>query len=513
MEMRKLKLALSAGALALSLALAGCGGGGSPAAMMEPEPSPQETCENAGGRYNADMSCTSAADLLKERQTAQRKAISDAISTATSAVAAVMDDSPVDVVTKADNAISAARKAIEDAGDVPENERASDTRTVDTLAGGLALAKTSRTKAMNDAADENRMVMNAMASKLYAGLGSGSTALDNATVAITAAGMVTGDADADNTADVTFKMTDAMVMGYGAWKGTEYEAKADGATDHAVVYSNQAPPGQVAFAEKYPSLTSLTPGLIRGGMFATGATGKDHTDSDGETVVVSGTYDGAPGAYHCAQTGGTACRSEQDGDEGFILTGTWTFKVAEGAMVDEAPSPNFVSFGWWSRDTGDTVDVVTFAQGQGTQETAIASVTAVTGTATYKGGAAGKYAIGDGSDAGAFTAEATLTAKFSTTTAEGSVEGMLTNFMSDGDAKGWTVELMATDIASGGVTGSKTVWSMGDDKAEATGSWNGSFRGAAADENDPPMTVLGEFMSEYGNVGRMTGAFGATKTE
>ena len=60
-------------AAVFALTLAGCGGSGGTAAvdddmeMVTPEPSPQETCEGAGGRYNADDTCSSAEDLEAER--------------------------------------------------------------------------------------------------------------------------------------------------------------------------------------------------------------------------------------------------------------------------------------------------------------------------------------------------------------------------------------------------------------------------------------------------------------
>ncbi|MCY3824419.1 MAG: hypothetical protein OXG62_11185 [Nitrospinae bacterium] len=67
------KLYAFAMAAVFALVLAGCGGGGGgtaatpdPPAPVEPEPTPQETCEADGGRYNADGSCTSAADLAEE---------------------------------------------------------------------------------------------------------------------------------------------------------------------------------------------------------------------------------------------------------------------------------------------------------------------------------------------------------------------------------------------------------------------------------------------------------------
>ena len=60
-------------AAVFALVLAGCGGGGGSATAPTtpdpdptPMPSPQEMCEADGGRYNADGSCTSAADLAEE---------------------------------------------------------------------------------------------------------------------------------------------------------------------------------------------------------------------------------------------------------------------------------------------------------------------------------------------------------------------------------------------------------------------------------------------------------------
>ncbi len=64
------KLYAFALAAVFALTLAGCGGGGGTAAVEEempmPMPDPQMECEDAGGRYNADMTCTDAAGLAEE---------------------------------------------------------------------------------------------------------------------------------------------------------------------------------------------------------------------------------------------------------------------------------------------------------------------------------------------------------------------------------------------------------------------------------------------------------------
>ena len=91
------KLTALAAAVALSGGLAACGGGGGSATMMpEPTPTPQETCEADGGRRNADMTCTSAADLAAEM------AVSEARTAA--AIAATEAGSAADAAEAAANA-------------------------------------------------------------------------------------------------------------------------------------------------------------------------------------------------------------------------------------------------------------------------------------------------------------------------------------------------------------------------------------------------------------------------
>ncbi len=83
--------------IAASFAIAGCGGGGGTAAVEEPpmempEPTAQEICEGDGGRYNADGSCTSAADVAAEMAAAEAEAtaLSDAQDAAMAAFTAAM---------------------------------------------------------------------------------------------------------------------------------------------------------------------------------------------------------------------------------------------------------------------------------------------------------------------------------------------------------------------------------------------------------------------------------------
>ena len=85
------KLYAFALAAVFALVLAGCGGGGggggSTATEEEmPMPTPQETCEGAGGRWNADETCTSAADLAQEMVDAAQMAAATAAAAADTAL-------------------------------------------------------------------------------------------------------------------------------------------------------------------------------------------------------------------------------------------------------------------------------------------------------------------------------------------------------------------------------------------------------------------------------------------
>ena len=82
-------------AAAFALTLAGCGGGGGTAAVEEPpampDPTPQEMCEGDGGRYNADGSCSSAAEVAEEMALSGAQSAASAAAAAMAAVGAAVD--------------------------------------------------------------------------------------------------------------------------------------------------------------------------------------------------------------------------------------------------------------------------------------------------------------------------------------------------------------------------------------------------------------------------------------
>ena len=85
------KLYAFALAAVFALVLAGCGGGGGGSTAAPPDeppqmPTPQETCEGAGGRWNADETCTSAADLAQEMVDAAQMAAATAAAAADTAL-------------------------------------------------------------------------------------------------------------------------------------------------------------------------------------------------------------------------------------------------------------------------------------------------------------------------------------------------------------------------------------------------------------------------------------------
>ena len=475
----------------------------------------------------------------KGRANSQRMAINEAITKARTAVGVVNNNATDAQVLDAENALSALEMAIDNAADVPEDDPvvANGEGTHVTLTGVLSNAKKLRSTHLDGEKERADKARNDMAKKLHAGLGTGSVTLDNASIAISPTGAVTGTTPA-----VTFKKTDTTVVSYGDWSGNDYLATAGTTTDHAVVYTNQDSGEQVPFADKWGDATDGVANIldsngnilqenlnaarakyVDGADFASGSGGKNHTKNENDNVSIAGTFDGASGTYTCDQSSTTRCRSQVDGDGGIILTGGWSFMPANGVMVQTRLSGNYVAYGWWSRETSDDVDVFAFQQDIGTDAN-VTSTTTVTGTATYSGGAAGKYAIynpldADDSDAGAFTAAAKLTAEFGKNDVEGTVSGELTNFMADGTSKDWTVTLKGSGdsdgaaLASGVISGGETVWSIGGTEADAGGSWSGNFYNAAdaANVGDAPANAAGVFTSNYGDgVGRMSGAFGAS---
>ena len=512
------KIATICCAAVFALGLAACGGGGGPATEPPPDPAIE-----------------------------QRAAIDTAIGTAETRVAAVNNDSTDAVVSAAEATVAAATAAIAAAANVPVEEKAANTRTVTALANRLTAAKEARQTAMDDADKAANMAMMATAMKLHAGISApGGSGEDMRTAAYG-----TGD-DADKIA-VTIGAAEAVnlsedkkatVAANRGWEGKKYTrtTPAAGGMYEAVVYSNVGMPtkgkkfGSPSADDDYEYIldatnnTELTINTDEGGVAARVASpsfdqsaGRKEfkTGENQERVPISGSYHGVSGTYNCTPTDGDTNCSASVAAKGFTLAGgTWTFKPTDrNARVMSTPDAIYASYGWWIHNSADgkTFTASAFVSDKG--EVADASgITALRGTATYMGGAAGKYALysptGGTNDAGHFTARAMLEADFNADMISGTID----NFVgADGMSRNWSVKLNKTDISDiGNIDGTDpdnaqvgTVWTIGGTAAAKSGQWSGSLQDNGGD--GVPKVGTGTFYSEYSTAGKMVGAFGVNK--
>ena len=515
------------------------------------------------------------------RMMAQRTAITSAVTMARTAVAGVSDDSTDSEVAAADAAIAALKAAIEGAEDLPEGDTdvAAARGTLATLEPQLAAAKTSRMAAMEEADEQRMKDMAATGKALRAALGgpeAGGNALANigaTTLAATgtmplsipASEAGAGALAATATTAAVDLRTGASAGSLGGWAGTNY-ARTTGTgdarvTSEARVYVNKGPGRSRAFSGTGGKYTLIAAGSAQAGYLLLGETDTPVTLAGGpafmhsgtqthqvpaesDAFYVSGTYDGAPGRFRCA----TGCSSTNDGTGNVsALAGTWHFKPDAGAMVMEADA-HYLYYGWWvSKDNdGDPTVASAFTGRVGTDpgdstdglDTAVAGNT-LTGSASYAGHAAGKFAISNPLDStgngGHFTADAELMATFGTVTAAG-MTGTIDNFrLNDGsEDPGWSVSLHRAGWgADGAITAPTddaattdvneamgTTWSIGDNSGGRTGTWSGQMYDekpgdpsatGPGDGSNIPTTVTGTFYSEFSTIGRMVGAFGADK--
>ena len=502
---------------------------------------------------------------LTERMAAQRTALTDATAMARTAVNGVDNDSTDSEVSAADSAIAALEKAIADAVDLPEGSTDVAQGTLDTLKGTLAAAKTARTEYLAEKSKmDDEAMTKAMAKTgkdLHAALAGNATAdttaLDNAAVTLSATGLAVDAAvgagtlaDATDPVSVTLTAGDS-VAALGSWNGMDYKHTDTGTkiVNEARVYTNKGAGKTVSLADAGITVhTAATAGDDIKGYYTVDETAdlakimsatfthsgtQSHTyDTDRQVAFTTrGTFDGAPGQYRCTGT----CSSTNDGKGSpSALTGVWHFKPDAGAMVHQ-PDANYLYYGWWVSKDKDGVPTAAsaFDGVVGTIDalTNSNSPSELTGSATYAGHAAGKFAMdnvlaGTG-NGGHFTADAMLTAKFGANAApnNGGISGTINNFrLNDGSVDpGWSVELKragwdGTEDTFGG-TGNEamTVWSINGNKAPESGAWSGQvydeMPGDAPDGDGStiPTTVTGTFYSEFSTIGRLVGGFGANK--
>lgn len=176
-------------------------------------------------------------------------------------------------------------------------------------------------------------------------------------------------------------------------------------------------------------------------------------------------------------------------------------------------------FGWWSSYTVSSDTWAFQAEHDGVAAYTATELDPVAGSATYRGPAAGWYAIyepttGD-SGTGSFTASATLEADFDANT----VAGSITNFSND---PGWSLTLKRGTITGGtvGVAANGVTWTI-DDTPLDSGAWEATFYSHLPlneSEGVQPYGIAGTFEAEYGSTATddtptaaLIGAFGAHK--
>lgn len=539
----------------------------------EPAPDPAMVCTDAGGEWNADTEmCTSAEDLAAARAEMQRTAINNAIMAANTAVTGLTDDASDSAISAAEMAVAAAKTAVDDAADVSDTEKAAFNTAISTIEGTLNTKKTSIADARSDAADKMMEANAALGKAMHAALGPPDTvvgttgALANIDLstpdtdlsdglsidATDGAGALSGD---DSDPDAVVLEAGASAGSLGSWMGMDYAHSAgtgnSRVTNNARVYTNQGSGEREPFGDVYEVLDTVgnegyiavdgaaddEVARVMASVFTHSGTLNHPIPGRSDAFYVRGTYDGAPGEYRCTGT----CTSTNDGTGSpSALAGAWHFKPDSGAMVHQSDA-NYLYFGWWvSKDSdGDPTAASAFTGMNGTIAALVDDpVSDVTGSATYAGKAAGKFAMSNPLDgtgsAGHFTADAALTAKFGSNDApnNGGVSGTIDNFrLNDGsEDPGWSVTLNRAGWGTDGAFTSSadrtnavadgTVWSINDNSAGETGSWSGQMydelpgnadADPAGDGSNIPTTVTGMFYSEFSSIGRMVGAFGADK--
>ena len=480
----------------------------------------------------------------------QRMAISSAIDAARMAVAKVDDNSTDEQVEAATRAIADARVAIAATTDVPAEEKAANRETVGEIMAQLSTAKTARMAAMEaaDKADEaERMVMAATAAKLYVGISPPTAdeatppesrrhaAYDDSQIVVTF-----GVDDDGTTADLSEDKKKMVAANY-RWVGKKYTASPmGGGTYEAVVYSNV---GDAKMGDKFSMQyvgANFAGGVLDESVIQdtnnTGLVAIDSFDLDAgtatyklpvppagvEKITERGSFHGVSGTYFCAPAADMVC-SATVAVEGLTLAGgAWTFAPTKAdALVTEEPDGDYASYGWWLHKSadGNTFTASAFVDDKGAPPVTIDISNLVAGTATYSGGAAGKYALssstGGTNDAGHFTARAMLEADFGATESDNMITGTIDKFIgADGESRdGWSVELKKTEIANNGaiagLAAEGTVWTIDGTAAAAAGQWSGTLKDTD-DTSGVPQVATGTFYSEYGTAGKIVGGFGAT---
>ena len=245
------------------------------------------------------------------------------------------------------------------------------------------------------------------------------------------------------------------------------------------------------------------------------------TNND-QVTSFAGSVRGVDGTFSCT---GTTCDAPTPVDGAITSNQIWSFAPDDPGAMIQVKDTAYVSFGWWLNAMGTEGDYEfdAFASATGMDANTGAG-SALEGSATYKGGAAGKFAMqsttDDSASGGHFTAAATLTANFDADSGGNdengvSIGGAITDFMTgDVSRPNWKVTLTAPDATDnvGPIADAVATWKTGG-AVDGTGNWSANFYGAE-DDTMHPTAATGEFDAAIGgndDIARISGAFAATK--
>ena len=498
------KLYVFAMALLLAVTLAGCGGGGGgtattpPDPPVTPEPTPQEMCETDGGRWNADMTCTSAAELEAERMAMEAARIAAATKAAETKAEAIGNEATGSAVAPFDSETGTENYAV-----------------TAVYEDGAVAVKIAVPGADMDAPAFMR------AGSLPAIEGWGGS-------------MHTLGPNSDGETEIVGVYTDIatpkpteFAMAYPLDLSINTDNDSPTVTHEALAITGGAT-GNAGMVES-PSFRASGAAVLTFNAIVDDDTATPNVDESAPAFETMATFDGAPGTIKCNADSGALCTVSLDADGKVINAGAgWIFTPAAGAMVD-VPDANYLYYGFWlkktEKDGATTYNAVqTFTGGAGVLTFPPTEMENVSGTASYEGGAAGVYVkktftadgMIDTATSGTFTANVGLTAYFGggdvAVNKQYSVEGRVSDFaLSGGEENAWSVNLKA-DFESAENAFSGTANGGGDEAA-----WNGAFYGVpevTPDEGDvataklAPAGMVGEFNANFAN-GHVAGAFGA----
>jgi hypothetical protein len=401
-------------------------------------------------------------------------------------------------------------------------------------------------------AEEAAMMASAKASAIFDALAANAGGAPSRSISAGSDGMLTVEVDGYKQVE-DFGEADAIDGHRGAMliEGSEMIVYTDiddaEATPLGDVYNTKADPDGPT---SYPIASGDDQDIMWGDVIRDSDSYNSMTEDAMTTRTFAGEVRDVMGMFSCTAAEGSPCSLPERQDNGKVVNaddavqGTpgvnWVFiPTNAAAMVDEADE-QYLYYGWWVNMTDDdplTFDFEAFATANG-YDAVVASGPGDTieGSATYTGGAAGKYAMKslteDTVTGGHWTASAKLTANFDADLLPDTagndkngvmVSGSIDDFMTGDTAQDWTVKLMVDgnttdagvqavpvggldDVLDGATDRRVAEWDFGG-SVDGMGNWSAAFHGPTA--TDEPTAITGEFNAMVDGFAQINGAFGA----